>query len=101
MFTDELVLDYCDEGLRSLHLPVCCAMDRLFSLGFQPSDDISTLLLAVGIFVVRYDECRELGVPVIDSLRIAQGSVLANPNISKHLAKKGYIIINNVAGVNE
>jgi hypothetical protein len=101
MLADELVLENLDEALRSVLDPACRAMDRLFSLGFQPVGDIPTLTLALGIFVWRYNECREMGVTIPDSLTIAQGSVLSNPNVSKHLASKGFHIINNAAGVSE
>ena len=101
MLADDLVLENIDEALRSSLNPVCRAMDRLFSLGFQPVGDVPPLILSSAIFVWRYNECREMGVTIPDSLAIAQGSVLSNPNVSKYLASKGFHVINNVAGVSE
>jgi len=101
MLADDLVLENIDEALRSILDPACRAMDRMFSLGFQPVGDLPTLCLASAIFVWRYNECRDMGVTIPDSLAIAQGSVLSNPNVSKYLASKGFHVINNVAGVNE
>ena len=101
MLADELILENLDEALRLVLDPACRALDRMFSLGFQPVGDLPTLCLATGIFICRYNECREMGVTIPDSLAIAQGSVLSNPNVSKYLASKGFHVINNVAGVNE
>ena len=101
MLSDDIVLEQIDAALSQVKIPCCRAMDRLFSLGFQPVGDIPTLILASGIFVWRYNECREMGVTILDSLTIAQGSVFSNPNVSKYLASKGFHVINNVAGVSE
>jgi hypothetical protein len=100
MLSDDVLVSAIDDGLRSILPSMCRAMDRLFALGFTPNGDIPTLTLASAIFVWRYNEVRDMGVPVEDSLKIAQGSVLSNPNISKYLASKGFVMINNAAGVN-
>jgi len=101
MLSDEIVLNNLDEALRTILTPICKTMDRLFDIGFTPVGDIPTITLAIAIFIWRYNECRDLGVSIEDSLKIAQGSVLQNPNISRHLAQKGFIVINNIAGVEE
>ena len=100
MLSDEVVLDNLDDALRVILLPVCRATDRLFELGFTPSGDIPTLTLAASIFVWRYNECRDIGVPIEDSIKVAYGSVISNPNVSRYLAMKGYLVVNNAAGVN-
>ena len=100
--SDDVVVCNLDNALQGLLVPTCNIMDRLFShYSFIPNGELPTLILAYSIFVWRYNECRDLGVSVEDSLRIAQGAVISNPNISKFLARKGYIKINDMAGVED
>jgi len=99
ILSDEVILDETDNALRAMLLPMCRAMDRLFDMGFTPVGDMPTLIYASGIFVWRYNECRDEGVSVQDSLKIAQGSVLSHSIVNRYLAQRGYIIINQQVGV--
>jgi len=98
---DDQVIGHIDDALSSSCEPIDSLMRRLFDLGFRPIDEAGTLLFAIGLYVVNYNEARSLGFTVDESMGYAKMKVLNNPVVSSFLATAGYLTINRAAGVNE
>ena len=98
ILSDDIVKDGLNNLLNSAHLPIINIYDRMFKIGFSPSDDVSTLIYSIGVFIVRYNEhCKDNDID--SSIKLSYNDILENKIISKFIANKTITTIDKVAGV--
>ena len=84
--------------LNSAHHPIVSLYNRMFTLGFSPSDEVSTLIYSIGIFTVKYNRHIKNN-EVDDAIKLSYNDVLENKIISSFIARKTMNTIDKAAGV--
>ena len=84
--------------LNSAHHPIVSLYNRMFSLGFSPKDEMSTLIYSIGIFTVKYNRHIK-NHDVDDAIKLSYNDVLQNKIISSFIARKTMNTIDKAAGV--
>ena len=75
-------------------------MSRLVSLGWRPYDgEVPALLYGMALFVRAYNEQRDRGCEIENSLDLAYATTLNHPVISKLVAAKTGAALDTAAGV--
>ena len=98
--SDSVVQGEIDDLLASAATPSSRLMSRLVSLGWQPTEgETHTLLFALAVFVRTYNEQRDLGCEIENSLDLAYATTLNHPVISKLVAAKTGAALDAAAGV--
>ena len=97
---DEEILEGLDALIHSAYHPIIKIFDRLFSIGFSPNNEVSTLVFAIGLFIVNFKNAR-LKNSIDLSVKIAYTEVLEHPIISKFIASKTVQTIDSRAGVKQ
>lgn len=94
---DEIACASLHEVLTVVRDPLDRLMTRLVELGFNPVTQTSTLTFALSLFVVRYGNHFDEGVPMADSLHLAQSEVVSHPVVTRFLSNQvGETIDRNV-----
>ena len=98
--SDSVVQGEIDDLLASAATPSSGLMSRLVSLGWRPYDgEVPALLYGMALFVRAYNEQRDLGCEIENSLDLAYATTLNHPVISKLVAAKTCAALDAAAGV--
>ena len=98
--SDSVVQGEIDDLLASAATPSSRLMSRLVSLGWRPYDgEVPALLYGMALFVRAYNEQRDLGCEIENSLDLAYAATLNHPVISKLIAAKTGAALDAAAGV--
>ena len=98
--SDSVVQGEIDDLLASAATPSSRLMSRLVSLGWRPYDgEVPALLYGMALFVRAYNEQRDLGCEIENSLDLAYATTLNHPVISKLVAAKTGAALDAAAGV--
>ena len=100
ILSDEEVVNNLDSLLTNASETIDIIISRLYSLGWQPKDDMSTSLFAQALFIKYYSIIREHeDITVQDALKISYGNTLTHPVITRWLSRKGVSGLDRMAGV--
>ena len=98
ILADNEIKNGLNDLLNSAHHPIVSLYNRMFSLGFSPSDEVSTFIYSIGIFTVKYNRhIQNYGID--DSIKLSYNDVLQNKIISSFIATKTMNTIDKAAGV--
>ena len=98
--SDSVVQGEIDDLLASAATPSSRLMSRLVSLGWRPyGEEIHALMYGMALFVRAYNEQRDLGCEIDNSLDLAYATTLNHPVISKLVAAKTGAALDAAAGV--
>ena len=97
---DTVVQGEIDDLLASAATPSSRLMSRLVSLGWRPyQGEVPALLYGMALFVRAYNEQRDMGCEIENSLDLAYATTLNHPVISKLVAAKTGAALDAAAGV--
>ena len=98
--SDSVVQGEIDDLLASAATPSSRLMSRLVSLGWRPYDgEVPSLLYGMALFVRAYNEQRDIGCEIENSIDLAYATTLNHPVISKLVAAKTGAALDAAAGV--
>ena len=98
IFDDKILLSGVDSLFQSAHIPLIDIYSHLHDNGFKPSNEISTLIYSICVFIFRYNIYRNKN-NIEDSIKLSYNFVLHTKIVSNYLASKTVFTIDKVAGV--
>ena len=98
--SDSVVQGEIDDLLASAATPSSRLMSRLVSLGWRPYDgEVPALLYGMALFVRAYNEQRDIGCEIENSIALAYATTLNHNVVSRLIAAKTGAALDAAAGV--